>query len=90
MTVVPGRCGGVSLADLGLARMPVRRDGTVVDWGAPIRRAWGACSEEEALQMMEGFIAVGEQNRDGDHGVGGWGHQRTLQVWVPPALVQLG
>lgn len=45
--------------------MPRRRDGSTIDWGAPIRQAWDF-SEAAALSLLDGFIAAGEG------GVGRW------------------
>ena len=41
-----------------MVRLLVRRDGTVVDWTAPIRAAWDM-SESGALAIMEQFLAEG-------------------------------
>ena len=41
---------------LGLARMPVRRDGTVVDWASGIRQFWAA-GEASALEALDGFVS---------------------------------
>mmetsp|Transcript_15886 Transcript_15886/g.29027 ORF Transcript_15886/g.29027 Transcript_15886/m.29027 type:complete len:737 (-) Transcript_15886:52-2262(-) len=46
------------LSALGFARMPVREDGSTVDWGAPILEAWSIC-EEVALAMLHRFLAPG-------------------------------
>eukprot|EP00931_Biecheleriopsis_adriatica_P039684 TRINITY_DN22686_c0_g1_i2.p1 TRINITY_DN22686_c0_g1~~TRINITY_DN22686_c0_g1_i2.p1 ORF type:complete len:718 (+),score=109.97 TRINITY_DN22686_c0_g1_i2:43-2196(+) len=46
------------LDTLGFARMPLRRDGSVLDWGAPILEAW-SISEEAALATMRSFLAPG-------------------------------
>nr|QDO16412.1 CPD photolyase [Lingulodinium polyedra] len=43
---------------LGLARMPVRADGSVLDWGVPILTAWDI-SEEGALAVLRRFLAPG-------------------------------
>ncbi len=39
--------------------MPVRADGTVVDWAASIRAAWDI-SEAGALRQMDVFLDAGE------------------------------
>ena len=41
-----------------MVELPVRRDGTVVDWAQPIRAAWDI-SERGALAIMEQFLAEG-------------------------------
>jgi len=46
------------LKALQLARMPVRSDGSFVDWGAPILAAWDI-SEEAALATLQRFLAPG-------------------------------
>lgn len=48
----------LALADLRMVELPVRRDGTVVDWAAPILAAWDI-SEGAALAIMEQFLAEG-------------------------------
>jgi hypothetical protein len=53
-------CKGRPLEELGLARMPVRSDGSVVDWGALVLRAW-QCSEEVALSTLRSFLLEGAQ-----------------------------
>ena len=52
----PAAC--VPLESLGLARMPVRVDGTVIDWGASVRAAWRN-SEADALAAVDVFIRSG-------------------------------
>ena len=37
--------------------MPRARDGTLIDWGAGIRAAWGECSEAAALSRLDDFMA---------------------------------
>ncbi|XP_049429831.1 deoxyribodipyrimidine photo-lyase [Epinephelus fuscoguttatus] len=49
---------GVSLDTLGLARMPRRKDGTVIDWAANIRKSWDF-SEEGACARLEAFLNDG-------------------------------
>lgn len=44
-----------ALEDLGLARMPVRADGSVIDWGAGIRARWCA-GEEAAIRAVDFFV----------------------------------
>ncbi len=41
-----------------MVELPVRRDGTVVDWAQPIRAAWDI-SERGALAIMDQFLAEG-------------------------------
>jgi len=41
---------------LGFARMPVRSDGSVVDWGSPILGGW-EISEKAALDTLQKFLA---------------------------------
>ena len=48
----------LALADLRMVELPVRADGTVVDWAAPILAAWDI-SEAAALAIMEQFLAEG-------------------------------
>ena len=55
------RCGGVPLEALGLARMPVSRDGAAVDWGSPLMAAW-RCSEAAAIQALDEFLDIGESS----------------------------
>lgn len=50
--------GSLRLGDLGLAAMPRRRDGSVVDWGASILAAWRP-SEEDALAALDDFLQAG-------------------------------
>jgi deoxyribodipyrimidine photolyase len=53
--------GCVSLDALQLARMPRRPDGSVVDWGAALLRAWGgaACiSEADALSRCDAYCTA--------------------------------
>ncbi|KAK9843470.1 hypothetical protein WJX81_004296 [Elliptochloris bilobata] len=49
---------GLSLDELGLAPMPLRADGTAVDWAAGIRGAWDI-SEAGALRQMDVFLDAG-------------------------------
>ncbi|XP_071356744.1 deoxyribodipyrimidine photo-lyase isoform X2 [Trachinotus anak] len=49
---------GVSLDTLGLARMPRRKDGTLIDWAANIRKSWDF-SEEGAHAQLEAFLQDG-------------------------------
>ncbi|XP_044211749.1 deoxyribodipyrimidine photo-lyase [Thunnus albacares] len=49
---------GVSLETLGLARMPRRKDGTMIDWAANIRKSWDF-SEEGAHARLEAFLHDG-------------------------------
>ncbi|XP_056138471.1 deoxyribodipyrimidine photo-lyase [Lampris incognitus] len=49
---------GVPLEMLGLARMPRRKDGTVIDWAANIRSSWDF-SEEGAHARLEAFLHDG-------------------------------
>ena len=63
------RCGDVAREALGLARMPVRADGTVVDWGSPLMTAW-RCSEAAAIQALDEFLDIGMRTGAGsvNHG----------------------
>jgi hypothetical protein len=45
-------------ADLRLVEMPVRPDGSVVDWASSIRAAWDI-SESAALALTEQFLSEG-------------------------------
>ena len=54
----PPPATSMPLEALGLARMPVRSDGTVADWGAPIRAAWRN-SETDALAAVDVFLRSG-------------------------------
>jgi len=47
---------GESLQALGFAQMPLRGDGTIMDWGAPILEAWDI-SEDAALATLRCFLA---------------------------------
>ncbi|XP_015239459.1 PREDICTED: deoxyribodipyrimidine photo-lyase-like isoform X2 [Cyprinodon variegatus] len=49
---------GVPLDALGLARMPRRKDGTIVDWAANIRKSWDF-SEDGAHARLEAFLHDG-------------------------------
>lgn len=49
---------GCPLADLGLARMPRRKDGTEIDWAVDIRKTWDF-SEEGAHTHLEAFLRDG-------------------------------
>ncbi|KAI2653361.1 Deoxyribodipyrimidine photo-lyase [Labeo rohita] len=49
---------GCPLVDLGLARMPRRKDGTEIDWAANIRKSWDF-SEEAAQAHLEAFLRDG-------------------------------
>ena len=51
-------CAGCELAELSLARMPVRADGSIVDWKASIERDW-AISEAGALALLDDFLSNG-------------------------------
>lgn len=51
--------GSMALEDLGLAAMPRRKDGSVVDWGAPILAAWRP-SEAAALSALDDFLQSGD------------------------------
>ena len=53
-----GRAGGLQLQELGLAAMPVRRDGTVVDWGSGIMAAWRP-SEQDGIHVLDDFLEAG-------------------------------
>ncbi|XP_014900205.1 deoxyribodipyrimidine photo-lyase [Poecilia latipinna] len=49
---------GVPLDMLGLARMPRRKDGTIIDWAANIRKSWDF-SEDGAHAQLEAFLHDG-------------------------------
>ncbi|KAK2894463.1 hypothetical protein Q8A67_011692 [Cirrhinus molitorella] len=49
---------GCPLVDLGLARMPRRKDGTEIDWAVNIRKSWDF-SEEGAQAHLEAFLQDG-------------------------------
>ncbi|XP_026031873.1 uncharacterized protein LOC113026866 [Astatotilapia calliptera] len=49
---------GLCLDELGLARMPRRKDGTTVDWAANIRKTWDF-SEGGAQARLEAFLHDG-------------------------------
>ncbi|XP_028306298.1 uncharacterized protein LOC114465469 [Gouania willdenowi] len=49
---------GVPLDTLGLARMPRRKDGSVIDWAANIRTSWDF-SEDGAHSRLEAFLHDG-------------------------------
>ncbi|XP_033823666.2 deoxyribodipyrimidine photo-lyase isoform X2 [Periophthalmus magnuspinnatus] len=49
---------GVPLDMLELARMPRRKDGTIIDWAANIRKSWDF-SEEGAHAQLETFLQNG-------------------------------
>ena len=49
---------GCSLDKLGLARMPIRGDGSVKDWASPILSSW-QISESAALETLRSFLAKG-------------------------------
>ncbi|XP_029010334.1 deoxyribodipyrimidine photo-lyase [Betta splendens] len=49
---------GVSLDTLGLAQMPRRKDGTVINWAADIQKCWDF-SEEGAQARLEAFLQDG-------------------------------
>jgi hypothetical protein len=43
---------------LGLAAMPRRQDGSVIDWGTGVMSAWKA-SERDALSALDDFLEIG-------------------------------
>ncbi|KAF6735023.1 Deoxyribodipyrimidine photo-lyase [Oryzias melastigma] len=49
---------GVPLEALGLARMPRRKDGTIIDWAANIRTSWDF-SEDGAHARLDAFLRDG-------------------------------
>lgn len=49
---------GLPLDELELAKMPRRKDGTIIDWAANIRKSWDF-SEEGAHAQLEGFLQDG-------------------------------
>ncbi|KAI4902611.1 hypothetical protein NFI96_032932, partial [Prochilodus magdalenae] len=60
---------GCPLTQLGLARMPRRKDGTEIDWAANIRKAWnfsedGACARLQTfLKDVESTLPVMDNSR---------------------------
>jgi len=50
--------GSEGLAALGFARMPLRKDGSVLDWGKQILESWDI-SEEAGLSTLRAFLAPG-------------------------------
>jgi deoxyribodipyrimidine photolyase len=48
----------VGLAGLGICKLPIRRDGSTVDWGASIVKSW-QISEEGARAALDRFLAEG-------------------------------
>merc|ERR1712032_1672084 len=48
----------VGLAELGICKLPIRRDGCTVDWGASIVKSW-QISEEGAREALSRFLAEG-------------------------------
>jgi hypothetical protein len=52
----------LALSDLHMVDLPIRPDGSVVDWTAPILAAWDI-SEAAALAIMAQFLAEGECHR---------------------------
>ena len=63
--------GGMALqlAELGLYCLAVRRDGSSVDWGAPILAAWRDCSEAAALELLERFVHTGLPQYEAQRGL---------------------
>lgn len=49
---------GEALKHLGLAAMPRRRDGSVIDWGTGVMSAWQP-SERDALAALDDFLEIG-------------------------------
>lgn len=49
---------GLALDALELAKMPRRKDGTIIDWAANIQKSWDF-SEEGAHAQLEGFLQDG-------------------------------
>ena len=49
---------GEALDQLGLAAMPRRRDGSVIDWGTGVMSAWKP-SERDALSALDDFLEIG-------------------------------
>ena len=49
---------GEALEQLGLAAMPRRQDGSVIDWGTGVMSAWKA-SERDALSALDDFLEIG-------------------------------
>jgi len=56
-----------SLESLGLAKMPKRKDGTVIDWAAPIRSSWDF-SEEGGFANLQRFLSEGVKNYNNESG----------------------
>ncbi|XP_068115684.1 deoxyribodipyrimidine photo-lyase-like [Hyperolius riggenbachi] len=57
----------LELNRLGLAKMPRRKDGTVVDWAATIRKSWDF-SEDGAYTCLENFLQDGIKHYDKESG----------------------
>lgn len=56
---VAEKAGGLKLEQLRLAAMPLRKDGTVIDWGTQVVAAWRT-SEQDALRVLDDFLQIGE------------------------------
>eukprot|EP00929_Paragymnodinium_shiwhaense_P060928 TRINITY_DN30416_c0_g1_i2.p1 TRINITY_DN30416_c0_g1~~TRINITY_DN30416_c0_g1_i2.p1 ORF type:complete len:777 (+),score=112.24 TRINITY_DN30416_c0_g1_i2:61-2391(+) len=48
--------GSTSLRDLGICKLPIRKDGSVVDWAAPICEAW-EITELAGWKALRSFLA---------------------------------
>ncbi|KAL8619424.1 hypothetical protein ACOMHN_011775 [Nucella lapillus] len=55
------------LEELGLARLPRRRDGTVIDWARVIRESWDF-SEDGAWNSLDQFVDGGIRNYEKESG----------------------
>ncbi|XP_024859458.1 deoxyribodipyrimidine photo-lyase [Kryptolebias marmoratus] len=58
---------GIPLDSLGLARMPRRKDGTVIDWAANIRTSWDF-SEAGAQARLDAFLRDGVYRYESESG----------------------
>ncbi|KAM9302055.1 deoxyribodipyrimidine photo-lyase-like [Gastrophryne carolinensis] len=57
----------LELDDLQLAKMPQRKDGTVIDWAAPIKKSWDF-SEDGAYTCLGNFLEDGIKHYDKESG----------------------
>lgn len=53
-----GLACNIGLGALGLCRLPIRKDGSVLDWTAPILKAW-EITEEAGYSALRAFLAQG-------------------------------
>ncbi|XP_063294363.1 deoxyribodipyrimidine photo-lyase-like [Pelobates fuscus] len=59
--------GSVDIDKLNLARMPRRKDGTVIDWAATIRTTWDF-SEDGAFRCLGNFLEDGVKHYEKESG----------------------